>query len=94
MIEKERAARRFLQIAALEETVRITEAAIVDVEREIAEAEERRSELRRTKRDALEDIRRAARDEGQVPLLPFDLDAALSVARVGVGVGIPDAVLP
>jgi hypothetical protein len=68
MISIDRAARRYLQIAAFEETVRLTEAAILDVEKEIEEAEARRAELRRTKRDALEDIRKAARDEGQLPL--------------------------
>jgi hypothetical protein len=86
MIEKDRAARRFLQIAEFEETVRRIESAIEDVQKEIDGATERLSNLRREKRAALEDMRRAARDEGQMPLLPFDIDHALSVARIGVGV--------
>lgn len=86
MIEKDRAARRFLQIAEFEETVRRAEAAMLKVQKEIDDATSRLSDLKREKREALEDIRRAARDEGQMPLLPFDIDHALSVARVGVGV--------
>ena len=85
MIAKDRAAWRFLQIAEFEESVRQTEAAILDVQKELDDATSRLAELKRSKREALEDIRRAARDEGQIPLA-FDLEHALSIARIGVGV--------
>lgn len=85
MIAKDRAASRFLQIAELEESVRRIEAAIPKVEHEIQEARERLSALRREKTEALDNIRQAARDEGQLPL-HFDLDHALSIARIGTGV--------
>lgn len=84
MISIDRAARRYLQIAALEQTVRQTEDAIGAVEKEIEDAESRRTELRSVKRDALEEMRKAAVDEGQLPLFD-DLSHALSVARVGIG---------
>lgn len=85
MIAKDRAAWRFLQIAELEESVRRIEAAIPKVERELQEVRERLSALRREKNEALDTIRQAARDEGQMPL-DFDIDHALSVARVGAPV--------
>lgn len=84
MIDIHRAAARYLQINALELTIRQTEDAIGEVEKEIADAEERRSELRRVKRDALDEIRKAALDEGQLPLpLLDDLHHNLSVVRTG-----------
>lgn len=84
MITRDRAAARYLQINALELTIRQAEDAIGQVEKEIQDAEERRSELRRVKRDALEEIRKAALDEGQLPLpLEQDLQHHLSLVRTG-----------
>lgn len=84
MIEIHRAAARYLQMNALELTIRQADAAISDVEKEIDDAEARRAELRRVKRDALEEMRKAALDEGQLPLpLLDDLPHNLSIVRTG-----------
>lgn len=82
MITRDRAAARYLQINALELTIRQTEDAIGQVEKEIDDAETRRTELRKVKRDALEEIRKAALDEGQLPLFD-DLQHHLSIVRTG-----------
>lgn len=84
MIDIRRAAARYLQINALELTIRQAETAIGEVEKEIEDAETRRTELRRVKRDALEEIRKAALDEGQLPLpLLDDVHHHLSIVRTG-----------
>lgn len=82
MIDIHRAAARYLQINALELTMRQAEDAIGQVEKEIEDAESRRTELRKVKRDALEEIRKAALDEGQLPLFD-DLKHELSIVRTG-----------
>jgi len=84
MIAKDRAASRFLQIADLEDTIRRAERGLEELNKELDDVKSRRDELLRVKRDALDDIRQAARDQGQLPLFA-DLDHALSVAAVGVG---------
>lgn len=82
MITPDRAARRYLQINELEATVRTTEEAIDQVQKEIDDAQERLADLRREKRQLLEHIRTAARDEGQLPLFD-DFPHALSVCPTG-----------
>lgn len=81
MMTVDTACRRYLQIHALERTVRLTEESIEQVQKEIDEAGERLSELRSTKSKMLKEIREAARDEGQLPL--FDVPATLSVTKAG-----------
>lgn len=66
---EDRAAKRYYQIRALEQAVTSCEGSMVDVEREIDEANERLSELRATKRSLLKEMREAARDESQLPLV-------------------------
>lgn len=73
----DRAVKRFLQIAALEQTVELTETSIRDVQREIDDAETRLQELRKTKSELLKEMRDAAKDEGQLPLFD-DVAAALN----------------
>lgn len=86
MITLDKAARRYLQINALEAAVRTTEAAVDQVQKEIDDAQERLADLRRQKRQLLEDIRLAARDEGQLPL--FDnFSHALSVCETAATAG-------
>lgn len=82
MITVDKAARRYLQINALETAVRTTEAAVDQVQKEIDDAQERLADLRRQKRQLLEEIRLAARDEGQLPLFD-DFHHALSVCATG-----------
>lgn len=67
-MKSERAIRRYLQIASLEKAIRLTEGSIEDVQKEIGDAQDRLSELRRTNRALMKDLRAAARDEGQLPL--------------------------
>lgn len=67
-LTSERAVRRYLQIRAIEETVEKVEVSIDDVQKEIAAAEDRLGELRRTKSDLMKSMREAAKDEGQLPL--------------------------
>lgn len=81
MITVDKACRRFLQIHELEQHIERAEASIADVQREIADAEDRLTELRKTKADLMKELRTAARDEGQLPL--FDVAERLSVAKAG-----------
>lgn len=81
MMTVDAACRRYLQIRELEDAVVRAEASIEDVVNEIADAEERLSELRKAKSALLKTIREAARDEGQLPL--FDVAACLSVLPAG-----------
>lgn len=81
MISVEVACRRYLQIHEIEVAVRLCEASILDVQKELDAAEERLGELRKTKSDLLKDMRAAARDEGQLPL--FDVATRLSTAKAG-----------
>lgn len=74
MIDHDRAARRYFQIRALEETLSACEKIITVVEGEISEAQGRLSDLRATKRGLTSDIREAARDEGKLPLLDMMAD--------------------
>lgn len=79
----DRAVRRFLQIAAIEQTVEKIEASIGAVAKELEDAEERLKELQSQRREQLALMRAAAKDEGQLPL--FDVLAGeledLGVAR-------------
>ena len=75
-MKSDRAIRRFLQIAALEQTLELTETSIRDVQREIDDATDRLSELRKTKSALLKEMRDAAKDEGQLPLFD-DVGTAL-----------------
>lgn len=84
MTKEDRAIRRYLQIAAIEATVRLTEASIEEVQKEIGDAEDRLGELRKTKSELLKEMRAAARDEGQLPLFG-DLDAELTKATITLG---------
>lgn len=84
MTKQERAVRRYLQIAAIEQTVRLTEASIDEVQKEIADAEDRLGELRKTKSELMKEMRAAARDEGQLPLFD-DIDAELTRATITLG---------
>lgn len=81
MISVDVACRRYLQMHELESTVRLTEASILEVQKEMDDAEERLSELRKVKSDLLKEMRAAARDEGQLPL--FDVATRLSTAKAG-----------
>lgn len=81
MISVDVALRRYLQIHEIETTIRLTEGSILEVQKEIDEAEQRLGELRKVKSDLLKDMRAAARDEGQLPL--FDVNEKLSRARAG-----------
>lgn len=81
MISVDVACRRYLQVHALEESVRLCERSIHDVQKEVDDAEERLSELRKTKSELLKEMRAAAADEGQLPL--FDVTAQLSTAKAG-----------
>lgn len=67
-VPTDRAVRRFLQIAALEDSVKLTESAIDDVQKELADAEDRLGDLRKQKSDLMKEMRAAASDEGQLPL--------------------------
>lgn len=64
-----RAAARFVQIAEIEQTLQTTEQSIAGVQHEIDQAEERLHELRKVKNELLRDLRTAARDEGELPLV-------------------------
>lgn len=81
MIAIDVAAKRFLQMHALEAEVSQTETAIADQQREIAELEDCVSELRTKRTELLKELRAAARDEGQLPL--FDLATMCSTAKAG-----------
>jgi len=81
MMSVDTACRRYLQIKELEATVSLTEASILDVQKEIDDAEERIGELRKTKSELMKELRAAARDEGQLPL--FDVARCLSVTKAG-----------
>lgn len=82
MISIDKAARRYLQIKGLEDSISLTESSIGEVQKELEDCETRLQELRKAKSDLLKSMRAAARDEGELPL--FDnLDHALSTAQAG-----------
>lgn len=65
----QRAAQRYAQIAELEQAVEKCEASIEDVQKQIDAAAEQLGELRKTKAALMKDMRAAARDEGELPLI-------------------------
>jgi len=65
----DRAARRFSQIASIERQINITEAEIKDASQHAADARKLVDELREKKSTLMQDLRKAARDEGELPLL-------------------------
>lgn len=65
----DRAARRYSQIAGIECTVRLLEDQIADQRKVVDEAEEALDELRKKRATLLVDMRAAARDEGDLPLI-------------------------
>lgn len=69
MIPFDRAARRYFQIRGIQKAIDLCEDSIADVQREITQANERLSELRATKRSLQGDMREAARDHGELPLI-------------------------
>lgn len=75
-MKSDRAIRRYLQIQAIEVTLEGVEGGIDQVQREIADAEDRLGELRKQKSELVKEMRAAARDEGQLPLFD-DVTAAL-----------------
>lgn len=84
MLTLELAAARFLQVHELERTIRLTEQEIAKAQKDVADAEERLSELRKTKTSLMKDMREAAADESQLPLFdPVEVRRRLSVARAG-----------
>lgn len=72
MIDLDRAAKRYAQIRGIEIEVGELEEKIKDVNGHRLEVEEQLNELRERKKGLLLEMRSAARDEGQLPLLPFD----------------------
>lgn len=65
----DRAATRFVQIAAIEQSIQLTEQSIAGVQKDIDEREAELHELRKVKNELLRDLRTAARDEGELPLV-------------------------
>lgn len=65
----DRAARRFSQIAELERQVAITEAEIKEASQHVSDARKVVDELREKRSTLLADVRKAARDEGDLPLI-------------------------
>lgn len=65
----DRAARRYSQIARIEADVRNLEKDIADQKKVVDEANEVLSDLREKKATLLVDMRAAARDEGDLPLI-------------------------
>lgn len=78
MISVDRAARRYIQIQAIEASIRLVEGSIEDVQKEVDDAAERLKELRKEKAELMKQLRATARDEGELPL--FDLVEKLSDA--------------
>lgn len=81
MIAIDVAAKRFLQMHALEKDISEIEARIAEEQRAIVKHEDTLSELRTQRTEALKELRAAARDEGQLPL--FDLARMCSTATAG-----------
>lgn len=67
----EHAAKRYAQIRTIEIAVGQVEESIKTVTAHLSEVQEELSTLRTTKKTLLNDIRVAARDQGDCPLLPF-----------------------
>lgn len=65
----DRAARRYVQIATIEQAVVACEHSIETVQKSIDELSEQLFELRKTKASLMKDMRMAARDEGDLPLI-------------------------
>lgn len=86
-LTSDRAVRRYLQIAAIEETVEKLETSIEEVVKEIEDGQERLKELRAQKSELLKGMRDAAKDEGQLPL--FD-----NLTEQLVDLGVPQELLP
>lgn len=82
MISIDKAAKRYLQIKGLEDSIRLTEDGIAEVAKELDDCGTRLQELRKTKSDLLKQMRAAARDEGTLPLFD-DLTHTLSVTPAG-----------
>lgn len=78
-MDHDRAARRYFQIREIERALSLTEEETLKAESERKEVEDRISELRATKRALQKDMRDAARDEGQLPLI--DMMEALGNAH-------------
>ena len=67
----DRAARRYSQIAQLERGISIADAEISEASQHVADARKHVSELREKRAALLFDLRKAARDEGELPLFPW-----------------------
>lgn len=74
----EHAAKRYSQIRSLQRAIDACDDSIAQVKREESEVQKRLQDLRDTKRDLQEDLRKAARDEGALTLL--DVIDALDLA--------------
>lgn len=86
-LTSDRAVRRFLQIAAIEQTVEKIELSIEEVIKDINDREEHLKELRSQKSELMKNMREAAKDEGQLPLFG-DLHEHL------IDLGVPASLLP
>lgn len=86
-LTSDRAVRRYLQIAAIEQTVEKIEVSIEEVIKEIGDAEDRLKELRASKSELMKSMREAAKDEGQLPLFG-ELHEQLT------DLGVPSSFLP
>jgi dsDNA-specific endonuclease/ATPase MutS2 len=86
-LTSDRAVRRYLQIRAIEETVKKLELSIEGVQKEIDDADERLKELRKQKSELLKSMREAANDEGQLPLFGV-------LSEELIDLGFPAALLP
>jgi hypothetical protein len=65
----DRAARRYSQIAKLERDINVTDAQIAEALQHVKDAKQVVSELREKRSTLLLDLRAAARDEGELPLV-------------------------
>lgn len=65
----DRAARRFSQIAKFERDINITDAQLAEAVQQVSDARKVVTELREKRSTLLLELRKAARDEGELPLL-------------------------
>jgi hypothetical protein len=70
-VTKDRAARRFAQVAALEVEIAVTEAQLKDAEQHVKDAREVVTALRERVTTLWHELRDAVRDKGQLPLFDF-----------------------
>jgi predicted nucleic acid-binding Zn-ribbon protein len=83
-MNEDRAIKRYLQIASIEQTMELIESNILDVQKEIDDAGDRLKELQSQKRQLMKDMRDAAKDVGQLPLFDDVAGVLERAPRVGI----------